>query len=439
MPWGLGVALRFGANLVELDILDEELGLGRFVYPYEVPYASGTRAERAVQRERVFERFRDAGWITRTGSLRADVEELLRLWARPEVLITQVATVMEDGARFLYRGGWSGKFGVFSDQEGDVVTVSELRAGQVIPELVGILPDWEPLSAAPVSYISPGERGRDDEVFSSINGSVTDSSGRRRAAERFFAAPILRAGVISCSIREPGTGTRRGREVDMGSLTWFDSADGRFFTTTETLPDRARRHTFTRPTTPASPTGYATASTGNCPATDRVEAVTLRYIARYRSVEGSPDGGGQSMTDNATDGAIAGDIANVFGGEAKLKTMGDDAKRMLADAQAGKWAVDEETGTHLRRAITQMQDRLSEIGRNVFQLQRAPMLGNDAYAQTVAQHFLAAMDSDDQSLVKVFSAATDNLDTLRQAIETAISKYNASDEAATQRLGAFKD
>ncbi|UQS23464.1 hypothetical protein L1857_11835 [Amycolatopsis thermalba] len=139
----------------------------------------------------------------------------------------------------------------------------------------------------------------------------------------------------------------------------------------------------------------------------------------------------------ATSGAAQ--IAGVFGGEDNLNKMHADAKRMLADAKAGRWAVDEETGTHLRRAVTQMQEEMSRIAQRIDRLQRAPKFGNDEYAQRAAAHFLAAMDSDDQSLVRVFLAAQEMLDNLRVAIEIAISKYDASDEAATQALQTFKD
>ncbi|NIH77542.1 hypothetical protein [Amycolatopsis viridis] len=137
--------------------------------------------------------------------------------------------------------------------------------------------------------------------------------------------------------------------------------------------------------------------------------------------------------------SAAAEIAGVFGGEDKLNAMNADAKRMLADAQAGRWAVDEETGSHLRRAVTQMQDRLATIGPRIFRLQQAPKLGNDKYAKEVAAHFLRAMDSDDKSLVRVFYAAQHTLDTVRQALEVAISKYDASNEAATKQLTVFKD
>ncbi|MFD4251798.1 hypothetical protein ACFWQL_18860 [Amycolatopsis thermoflava] len=143
------------------------------------------------------------------------------------------------------------------------------------------------------------------------------------------------------------------------------------------------------------------------------------------------------MSDNSGD--VATQVANVFGGEQQLNTMNTDAKRMLADAQAGRWAVDEETGTHLRRAVSQMQARLGEVAPRIYILQQAPKFGNDDYAKRASAHFLQAMDSDDQSLVRVYQAAREMLETLRQAIDIAVSKYDRSDDAAMQALQKFRD
>lgn len=174
--------LTFETAPAELDILDEELGLGRFVYPHRIPFVSGTRSERAEQRQRVFDHWHRLGRMSRD-RLRGEFEDLLRLWARPDVLVTQVVAELTRDEKVLSRGGWSGERGVLSRQSGDNVRFAELRAGQVLPQLL------EP----------------------------------------------LRAGVVSCSVRG----------VDAGRLTWFDTPDGRFFTTVEQLPDGAQRHTFT--------------------------------------------------------------------------------------------------------------------------------------------------------------------------------------------------
>ncbi|MEV5297536.1 hypothetical protein [Amycolatopsis methanolica] len=132
-------------------------------------------------------------------------------------------------------------------------------------------------------------------------------------------------------------------------------------------------------------------------------------------------------------------ITAAFGDREQLKAMGDQAQQLLAQAKSGGWAVDEETGTHLRNAITQAEDRLSRISLNIERLRNKPPFGNDQYAQQAAAHFQRAMDSDQQSLIPVYQAVLENLRTIREALDIAISKYDASNDAATQYLGKLKD
>jgi len=219
--------LTFDTAPAELDILDEELKLGRFVYPHKIPFVSGTSSERAQQRQRVFGHLQRTGRMSRN-RLRDDVEDLLRLWSRPEVLVTQVSTEMATGSKILERGGWSGEQGVLSRQTGESVTFHGLRAAQVVPAVFDVLPDVPPVRIAPVSYVARGAGGRD--LF---GGS--EPPREKRVADRYFTAPPIRAGVVSCSVRG----------ADAGRMTWFDTPDGRFFTTVDHLPDGAQRHTFT--------------------------------------------------------------------------------------------------------------------------------------------------------------------------------------------------
>lgn len=132
-------------------------------------------------------------------------------------------------------------------------------------------------------------------------------------------------------------------------------------------------------------------------------------------------------------------LTGVTGDRDQLKAMGDQAQHLLDDAKSGGWAVDEETGTHLRNAITQAEERLSRISLNVERLRNKPPFGNDTYAQQAAAHFQTAMDSDQNSLIPVYQTVPKNLKTIREALDVAISKYDASNEEATQYLGKFKD
>lgn len=136
---------------------------------------------------------------------------------------------------------------------------------------------------------------------------------------------------------------------------------------------------------------------------------------------------------------MASAITSVIGGPDQAKSFADGAKHMLAEAQAGQWAVDEETGTHLRNAISQARKQFDGLRIRVDLLRQRPKLGDDTYAITVAEHMRGAMDSDEQSLVRVFLALLEGLDSLREALDVAIANYDAADDAAVQRLGQFKD
>lgn len=140
---------------------------------------------------------------------------------------------------------------------------------------------------------------------------------------------------------------------------------------------------------------------------------------------------------NATDSPES-IINGVFGGAEQVKSFADNAKHFLDEAKAGRWAIDEETGTHIRSGIAHVQQELSAIRPELSLLRRAPMVGNDVYAQKVAKHMLMSVDSDDQSLLPVLNMVFDGLDNLRDAVDAAIENYDASDEAATRHFRSFK-
>lgn len=143
------------------------------------------------------------------------------------------------------------------------------------------------------------------------------------------------------------------------------------------------------------------------------------------------------MADDTTGGGL-GDIAKgVFGGTEQVTSFADTAQHYLDMAKAGDWAIDEETGTHLRGAFAYALQRLAEITLRTSRLEQAPKVGNDTYAQQVSQHMLDSVNSDERSLLPVFSTLQDGLTKWQEAIDTAIKHYNAADEAATKHFGPF--
>ncbi|WP_158881434.1 ESX secretion-associated protein EspG [Amycolatopsis anabasis] len=227
-----------------MDILDEDLGLGRLVYPYEIPYVSPTFTERAEQRARTWRRLREDGLADQNGA-REDLAKLLKAWSAPRVLLTQVAEVLETDSRYLYRGGWLGDLGFLCSQRGERLVIDRMRPEHVVPEMVAVLPDWRARLGGPVTVLVPKETGPAEPTPWVDEPADDPRMQAMRPVEHFFAAPMLRYGVIECSVREPDTQVRRGKEVPVAALNWFDTTEGRFFVATEDLPDGARRHTFT--------------------------------------------------------------------------------------------------------------------------------------------------------------------------------------------------
>ncbi|WP_216215577.1 hypothetical protein [Amycolatopsis aidingensis] len=123
--------------------------------------------------------------------------------------------------------------------------------------------------------------------------------------------------------------------------------------------------------------------------------------------------------------------------EAQAKAFAEDAKGMLGEAKAGKWAVSEEMGQAFLSAVDEAEMQVAGVGYRVDHLCRAPKLGTDEYAQQVARHVLNALDSDERSLAPAFKSFQQGLGHLREALDIAKRNYNAADEEANQALGPF--
>lgn len=145
------------------------------------------------------------------------------------------------------------------------------------------------------------------------------------------------------------------------------------------------------------------------------------------------------MADDTPGGALGDITTGVFGGTEQVTNFADTAQHYLDMAKAGDWAIDEETGTHLRGAFAYALQRLAEIGYKTHFLQQAPKVGNDTYAQRVSQHMLESVNSDDQSLLPLFNTLKDGLTRWQEAVDTAVKHYNAADEVATKHFGPFTD
>ncbi|GLY64654.1 hypothetical protein [Amycolatopsis taiwanensis] len=145
------------------------------------------------------------------------------------------------------------------------------------------------------------------------------------------------------------------------------------------------------------------------------------------------------MADDNTGGSPGSIATGISGGDQQVKAIADAAQHYLDMAKAGDWAIDEETGTHLRSAFAHAMERLAQIGNKTYLLEQPPKVGKDNYARQVSKHMLASVNSDRYSLLPTFNAIKDALTKWHAAIDEAIRHYNATDEAATKHFGPVKD
>jgi hypothetical protein len=224
---------NFSLALVELDVLMETLRLGRFVYPYEIPFVGTTQDERRRHRDEVWRALAERG-IARDTEPEPDVARILRLWTRPPVLITLEAHEVEQGADYLYRCGWDAKLGLFTQQRGYDLIFEPGSPDDVAPALVHQLPRVPAFRGRSVSVVLPTRPTATPGVFD--EGPRSADLGE---AQRFFDYPLQRLGRIAITVRD------RAGKPHQRSLQWFDSTQGRFLVGEETLDTGERRQTFT--------------------------------------------------------------------------------------------------------------------------------------------------------------------------------------------------
>lgn len=226
------VPKTFSMSLAEIDVLTEHFRLGRFHYPYEIPFVGTTVGERDEHRAEVWQQLADRG-LAHGRELKADPERALRLWSRPDVLVTLEAHEIESDAEYLYRAGLDSKLGLVSRQQGEQLVFVLLFPEQVAPTLVDYLPDLRPFpgrgATATMPAAAAGDRGAMEDV------PARNSLGE---AQRFFDYPLQRLGSFSVNVRgSQGMSNRT-------SAQWFDSTEGRFMLVSEPLPDGGKRRTF---------------------------------------------------------------------------------------------------------------------------------------------------------------------------------------------------
>ncbi|MEV6908845.1 ESX secretion-associated protein EspG [Amycolatopsis sp. NPDC051071] len=223
----------FSMSMAQLDVVLEELGLGRFVLPFEIPTAGTTITERERHREEIWTGLADHGFA-RGRELLRDYEETLRLWATADFVVTLEAHEVEQNAEYLYRGVWDRRSGVVSQQRGFDILFEAVYPEQVVTALLDNLPSLQPFPGRVMTSSTLPPAKRPDDPFNEDPGNL-----RLGAAGRFFEHPLARLGTIGITLRDD-----RGKPQQK-SIQWFDSVQGRFMLATDHFPDGEIRRTFT--------------------------------------------------------------------------------------------------------------------------------------------------------------------------------------------------
>lgn len=233
------MAHSFSLSLAAVDILLDHAGLGRAPFPFEVPHIGTTHAQRAQVREAVFRELEGRG-LMRGGRLDADTQLALETFVRSTVSIVAVAQ-LEDSDRLFARASLEGQYAVLAKQDGNLLVFEEIRPEAVVPAVVDLLPSKGagPGQSVTVAKPAPEPRGRHRkpdgdsyDPFAGVSRPRSQSSAQLRAVERMFEKPKIRLGQFTTFVRG-----RDGKETVSEPVVWFDTEEGRFFSTTRVADD----------------------------------------------------------------------------------------------------------------------------------------------------------------------------------------------------------
>ncbi|UMP02449.1 ESX secretion-associated protein EspG [Amycolatopsis sp. EV170708-02-1] len=176
----------FSMSMAQLDVVLEDLGLGRFVLPFEIPTVGTTITERERHCEEIWAGLADRGFA-RGRELLRDYEQSLRLWATGDFVVTMEAHEVEQDAEYLYRGAWNSRLGIVSEQRGFDILFEPVYPEQVVATLLGYLPSLQPFP-----------------------GRVTTSSTLPRPNDR--TTPSTKTRTTSAWARPPASSNTRSRD-----------------------------------------------------------------------------------------------------------------------------------------------------------------------------------------------------------------------------------
>ncbi|WP_290058446.1 ESX secretion-associated protein EspG [Amycolatopsis solani] len=209
---------EFSLGLTEVDTAVRRTGLPASWHPFEIRSAGRTLSEHDALAAAAWESMRARG-LAGPDKLDIEVEQTLRAWTQPDVLI--IVRAAEESRQVFYRASIGHGLGVFSELAGEEVLFAQTRPDRLVDLVVGMLPAYPPVPLAELTFTAPG------------------SPREAELAAEFSSWPLHRYGTVELSVRSSGV------LKPAGTVTFVDNAGGRFLMFSEPLPGDETRVTFT--------------------------------------------------------------------------------------------------------------------------------------------------------------------------------------------------
>lgn len=240
----------FSLSLAAVDILFEHLKLGHAPFPFEVPHLGQTFTERSQIRQAVFHDLEGRD-LMRGGRPDADVEAALVTFARGPVAVTAAAK-LDKGEKLFARSAVDGQMAVLATRDGNLIVFNVIRPVGLVPEIVNLIPSTRPAPGQSVTIAQPQQpqqpqqqsRGRHAapdsyDPFADVSAPRSRPDPQMRMVERMFSKPQLRMGQFTVFAQG-----RNGKFRHFDPVVWFDSEDGRVFTTSRSAEDGQKWLTY---------------------------------------------------------------------------------------------------------------------------------------------------------------------------------------------------
>jgi hypothetical protein len=219
-------------SLAAFDILWEELRLGSPPYPFQIPSYGETYEERSRIRAAVHADLEQRG-VTERGRVVPPVAAAMALVARPHIQLDTISTVdvREESAMLRAAAAARGREAVLAVQEGQLVRLEWTRDTALAASIVGLLPPTKAgpgrevsLPASLVGGSAAVRHAMPQPVAVTRRTAESVSKEQRKALAAIMEPEVLRLGQIGVGLFD-----ERGRVRRLPGMSWFDNADGRYY------------------------------------------------------------------------------------------------------------------------------------------------------------------------------------------------------------------